>query len=122
MTHAHDAIREHLLSRVWPREPDPRFALAALAVSEWSPRFERCMRNRLLMGAFRYGLIADPGRPDFDRVEYAHRKLRRYLHTRNLESLIDVANLCLLEFEDGVRRGQPFASIDDTDEHQRVKN
>lgn len=42
--------------------PQRVLRLTDLERSEWSPRFERLMRNRLVMGALRYGLIHAPGK------------------------------------------------------------
>ena len=36
--------------------------LESLRSSEWSREFEELMRNRLLMGAFRYGLLIEKHR------------------------------------------------------------
>lgn len=63
---------------------------------------ETYMRNRLLMGAFRYGSFQEQrgrGRRH-DNIPSALRRLRRYRTEKkgNLERLIDAANLCLVEF------------------------
>ena len=59
MIHVHDAIRERLFARAGIRErPAPRFTPAdidRLEQTEWSPEFERLMRNRLIMGALDTG-------------------------------------------------------------------
>lgn len=75
--------------------------LEELKRTEWSPLFEKLMRNRLVMGAFRYGRLRDRRKPKWDRVTYAIKKLEDYKKTRNSETLVDVANMMLLEFEEG---------------------
>lgn len=84
----------------------------------WSDEFEALMRNRLLLGAFRYGLFRDQARQGvhYDSMASAMRHIERYLCTGNQEHLVDVANLCLVEF---VRPSRPahFAPIDDGDHH-----
>ena len=75
--------------------------LASLAATEWSGEFERFMRNRLVMGAFRYGLLSAAGKPAWDRVSGIEAHLERYRADGNLEHLVDVANLALLEFVEG---------------------
>jgi len=114
MIHVHDAIRAHLLARY-----NKPVTFEELWVSEWSPRFERLMHNRLVLGAFRYGRLKD--KKGWDRIEYAKRKLQRYQDTGNLEALVDVANLALLEFEGSTHPKKHFSSMDDTKEHQRKK-
>ncbi len=37
--------------------------------SEWSYEFEQLCRNRLVMGALRYGKIHAPNKPNYDRTE-----------------------------------------------------
>ena len=59
------------------------------------------MRNRLIMGALRYGTLRATGKPDYDRIGGAMKRLRQYQDTGNLETLVDVANMMLLEFEEG---------------------
>lgn len=86
---------------------------ADLAKSEWSPTFEQLMRNRLVFGAYRYGLLGDPSKPQFDRVQSVKNRLDLYETTGNLEHLVDVANLCLLEFCEGRHPNRHLAAIDD---------
>jgi hypothetical protein len=74
---------------------------ASLAASEWSPEFEQLMRNRLIMGALRYGRIGAPCKRQWDRVEGIRQRLDAYEEEGSLEMLVDVANLCLLEFCEG---------------------
>ena len=89
--------------------------------SEWSPKFERYMRNRLIMGALRYGLLHAPGKPKYDRVGSIIRRLEKYQKDGNQEHLVDAANLCLMEFEEGVHPLKHFGAQDDS-EHVQVSN
>lgn len=73
---------------------------ATLTSSEWSKPFERAMRNRLIMGAIRYGRIHSPGKKKRDRIASAIHRLRMYCVDANQEHLVDAANECLLEFEE----------------------
>jgi len=84
-----------------------------LRKTEWSPKFEELMRNRLLMGAFRYGKLHAPNKKKFKRVEDCIRRLNEYLETGNDEILVDVANLCLCEFEVGTHPNKHFNAVDD---------
>lgn len=70
------------------------------------------MRHRLIMGGLRYGRIHEE-KPKYDRISSAISRLNKYSKTGNLEFLVDVANLCLLEFEEGNHPNKHFNSIDD---------
>lgn len=89
----------------------------SLARTEWSPKFERYMRNRLIMGAIRYGLLHAEGKPQYDRVESMVKRLEKYRATGSLELLVDVANLALLEFEEC---HHPLAHWDSEDDGEHV--
>jgi len=97
MIHVHDAIRQRLLKDVEP--PKKRPTLDELRKSEWCDVFEEYMRNRLIMGAYRYGPMAESADKEYDRIGYLRKKLEIYEQTGNLEMLVDVANLALLEFK-----------------------
>jgi len=81
--------------------------------SEWSPLFEKLMRNRLVMGALRYGLLNAKNKTKYDRVPSMYQRLDLYAKTGNLECLVDVANLALLEFEEGEHPKKHLKSADD---------
>lgn len=93
--------------------PAPKIDMEALRRSEWNAEFETLMRNRLVMGALRYGKIGAPGKPQYDRVASMLRRLQHYADTGNKEFLVDVANLCLLEFTECHHPNAHFAAIDD---------
>lgn len=102
MIHLHDIMRERLLRRAGLAPvAAARHTLDQLAASQWSPEFERFMRNRLIMGALRYGLIGSTGKPRYDRLAGIEKRMSQYRQTGNLEFLVDVANLALLEFVEG---------------------
>jgi hypothetical protein len=86
---------------------------AVLRHSEWSDAFEQAMRARLVLGAFRYGRLHAPGKKQYDRTGGVVAKIEEYNRTGNLESLVDAANGCLLEFEEGCHPRRHFASVDD---------
>lgn len=106
-------IRQHLLDRagvciaVWQRP------LPMLARTEWSSEFERLQRNRLLFGAFRYRSMTASTENKYDRIDSCQKRLKRYAETGNDELLVDVANLCMLEFEGGCHPNKHFKSVDD---------
>ena len=85
-----------------------------LIQESWSPTFERFMRNRLLMGCYRYGRFGPQQAAAYDVVESAIARLRKYQADGNLEHLVDVANLMMLEFVFGETNGQVMLSQDDS--------
>ena len=101
-------IRERLEQTI-PQVP----SLSTLRKTEWSRTFESLMRNRLLMGAFRYGLIRHKGEQGYDMVGSLRRRIELYEKTGNLEALVDVANLALLEFEHPSHPSAHFEAEDD---------
>ncbi len=111
-------IREHLLACLGYTAPAVRMpSLSQLTATEWSPRFEQLMRNRLLMGAFRYGQFADGAetKAPYDLVGAVRRKIGSYAETGNTEYLVDAANYLLLEFEFGQHPSRHFHARDDHD-------
>ena len=95
------------------KEPQQLPSIEDLRESEWSPAFEQCMRNRLIMGAFRYGLLRDPGKPQYNRMKSIAQRAAIYEENGNLEILVDIANLALLEFVEGVHPKRHFKALDD---------
>lgn len=71
------------------------------------------MKNRLLLGAFRYGLLRSKGEQGYDMIGSLKRRVELYEQSGNLEFLVDVANLALLEFRFPQHRNAHFESQDD---------
>ena len=115
-------IRDHALAVIGVHDHVPRLPdLDELRKLNWSCEFEELMRARLVMGAFRYGLFRDQQADGIrhDSIGSMLRHIEEYQSTGCQEHLIDVANLCLVEF---VMRAHPCAhwrSIDDGDHHAR---
>jgi len=103
-------IREHLEKAAFPSQLP---SLESLRKSEWDDQFEQLMRNRLVLGAFRYGLFCNPDKFAFRIVESMRARLDLYERDANLEHLVDVANLALVEFVAGRRRGLHVSAQDD---------
>ena len=91
-----------------------------LAQSEWSSEFEKLMRNRMIAGAFRYGKMNVKGKPQYARVESCLKRLKKFQETGNTEFLVDVANLCLIEFVEGIHPKKHFRSVDDGEHTKEV--
>ena len=118
MISIHKAIRARL--KVPTNDnPSAGMSIADLAAVQWSSEFERLMRNRLIMGAMRYGPLTRQQNGEFANVESAIARLRRYQQTGNTEHLVDAANLCLVEFTKGNHPKRHFAASDDG-EHTKI--
>ena len=89
-------IRDHLLESLGM--PDSIPSLDILEKSEWSSKFENLMRNRLIMGRFRYGPFHNINRPTETVIENIKNRADKYIKERNTEYLIDIANLCMKVF------------------------
>lgn len=108
-----------------PELPEPRpvkveVDLDEMRRTEWSPEFERLMRNRLILGAYRYGRLNSTGKPQYNRIESVRKRLLLYENTGNTEYLVDCADLLLLEFEEGVHPNRHFKAIDDAEHVSRA--
>jgi hypothetical protein len=74
--------------------------LDRLTKIRWVPEFETLMRNRLIMGSFRHecdDLWGPPSRV-FDNLPSIRARLDHFERTGDIEDLVDVANLCMIEF------------------------
>lgn len=109
----HDLLRKRLCDRAGLSERRPLVTLRELEQSQWCDEFEQLMRNRLIMGALRYGRLGAAGKPRFDSIASAEKRLKLYRETGNLEHLVDVANLCLVEFVEGTHPLRHFTAADD---------
>ena len=84
-----------------PLQPIPPLPELIEHNREMGEEFRTLCENRLLFGAYRYGLTGDPNKLKYDRVEYIGRILKNYEETGNLECLVDIANLAELEYIEG---------------------
>lgn len=94
----------------------------SLLESEWSKEFEAHQRCRMVMGAFRHGLLGEKGKRKFNRVKSMVTRLSKYEETGNLEHLVDVANLCMLEYVEGDHPLRHFHSQASADHHTEVRS
>lgn len=107
MKTAHQVLHERLLVQKGLTEvTPPKFKpedLKKLEHSERSSQFERLMRNRLLMGVFRYGTFEQKRRNNskkpWDLLGAVKSKIESYSRTGNTEYLVDCANYLMLAFE-----------------------
>lgn len=106
------SVTQHLRDRI-EKQLSGRPPLHELRKTEWSKTFERMMKSRLLMGAFRYGLKENKGDQEYDLVGSLKARIRMYEESGNLEYLVDCANLALLEFEFPSHSKAHFDAVDD---------
>lgn len=104
----------------WRQRVYGSYSLEALEMSEWFPGFERLMRNRLIMGALRYGRLHAPGKPAYNRVASIVRRALNYERTGNLEHLVDIANEAGLEFTESFNPLAHWETQDDAEHTRRV--
>lgn len=91
-----DKLRQHILeSAGYNFTAD--YSYIYLKKSQWSSIFESLMKNRLIIGGLRYGLIKDSN--NFDNIGSIEKRIKAYKKDKNLEHLVDIANLCMVEFE-----------------------
>ena len=99
------------------RLPDIEFSIQTenIETTEWSDRFEKLCRNRLILGGMRYGRLHSKNKPAYDRIPSMIKYLNQYKETGDDELLIDVANYCMLEFEEGNHPLKHFTGKDESD-------
>lgn len=116
-----DTVNNHLRKRLNPQVLSP--SLQELRKSQWSRPFETLMRNRLIMGALRYETMANKRKSNhsYDMIGSAITRLQAYQETGNMEHLVDVANLCMLEYDAPSHRSPNWSPTDDG-EHVQKKN
>ena len=126
MASIHNAIRKHIFNQIGLSDPvidDGGIKLVLLLEkSEWSPDFEQLMRNRLIMGAMRYGKMGDPSKPQYDRISDILRRAKEYKKTGNDELLADIANAALLEYVEGDHPQKHFRSTDPEYESEHTES
>lgn len=112
-----ELIREHLYYNICgvPVSEQKMPDLNELSKTETNELFFQLMRNRLIIGAFRYGLMKNKDKGAYDLLEALKRKLGNYIATGNLEYLVDAANYLLLEFTFPHVNNAHFNATDDTD-------
>lgn len=86
-----------------------------LQSTQWSSRFEKLQRNRLIVGAVRYSTFEEKKdqQHGYDLLGSARQRLDLYETTGNQEHLVDCANLCMIEFECPTHPAPHFTAIDD---------
>ena len=118
MNTINNLLRERLYTIAEEIDSDNYYSLL---ISQWSEEFERLQRNRLVLGALRYGNIGAKGKAEYDRISCIINRSKKYKRSGNLEFIVDVTNLCMLEFVEGDHPNKHFNSIDDGEHTKEVK-
>jgi hypothetical protein len=122
-------IRDRLLVNVvaadqWPKADAVPVTIDTLEKEQWSDTFERLMRNRFMMGYFRYGSLKEQivggNSKKYHHLDSAKRRIALYEKTGNDELLVDVANMMMAEFLLGRHPDKHLSSVDDG-EHMTSK-
>ena len=82
----------------------------------WSSDFETLMRNRMVIGFFRYG------KSEYDLIGSIKKRIEKYVIDGNQEHLVDCANLLMLEFKNGNHPKKHFTAIDDGEHTEKLTN
>jgi hypothetical protein len=84
---------------------------------QWDCKFEELMRNRLVMGALRYGINGEAGKPRYNRGMSIIKRANLYLENGNLEHLVDIANEAMVEFNHPYHPKAHWEAQDDAPHH-----
>ena len=84
-----------------------------LRQTEWCHEFTELMRNRLIVGYFRYGPFGEANRNYIDYMESIKKRAQEYIDTGNDELLLDIANLCMKQYHAGDHPKKHFKAVDD---------
>ena len=104
-------LRQSLMAKAHKLDSD---SYEKMRLTEWSPEFERLMRNRLIIGSMRYMKLKDDRPPGATvlHIGYIKTRLEAYEKTGNREMLVDIANLCLVEFLHSDHPMSHFEAVD----------
>lgn len=113
--------REEIIKESWyrlagkklPKKTKLLPSLKEIKKIQYIPEFEQLMRNRLIMGAFRYGLTSEQDFSGYDLPGEAIKRINKYIKDKNLEHLVDAGNMLALEFRDKKNKGFKIGVIDD---------
>lgn len=87
--------------------------MQSIVRSQVSAEFRTLCDNRMVMGAFRYGLLEGQRAGKYDNVNSMIKRLKLYNATGNLEHLVDVANIAMVEFVTSDHPDKHFEAADD---------
>jgi len=120
---AHDVMRDRLLRRAGLIPPVPTISLKEMEALQWGSEWQDVlglMKNRMVMGGYRYGPYRDQKKGQYDNISDVRRRLKLYEQTGNMEHLVDAANITILECMVKSHPKFHFNSIDDGEHAKAV--
>ncbi len=124
----HDILRTRLLQAAGVEKPPVPFtatiSLAEMERLQWGEEWQRIlglMKNRMIMGGYRYGHTPLQKPREFDNIADIRRRLDKYEANGNMEHLIDAANITIIECLKGSHPNFHFESIDDGEHAVRTE-
>lgn len=90
-----------------------KHSLESILKSQVSAEFRTLCDNRMVMGAFRYGMLDSQRGGKYDNVKSMIARLKLYQRTGNLEHLVDVSNIAMVEFVTSDHPNRHFEAADD---------
>lgn len=119
MKTSHDIMRERLLIRAGVIKPAPMsiYTLAEMEALQWDNEEWQhilfLMKNRMIIGGYRYGPTPLQKPREFDNITDIKRRLDLYNVDGNMEHLIDAANITIIEC---VKKSHPKFHFNPTDD------
>lgn len=122
----HVWLRERLLTKagVISNHRQPTISLSEMEKMQWGDEWKnvlRLMKNRMVMGGYRYGPLCLQKRGEYNNIADIRRRLDKYEETGNMEHLVDAANITIIECLKENHPNFHFKSIDDGDHAERKK-
>lgn len=126
MVSTHDIMRERLLIQagVIKSTPAPTYTLDEMEALQWGEEWQYIlflMKNRMIMGGYRYGPTPLQKPREFDNIVDIKRRLDLYEIDGNMEHLVDAANITIIEC---LKKSHPnfhFNPTDDGVHAERIK-
>ncbi len=126
MESIHDIMRERLLLRAGVVKPAQvqTYSMKEMEALQWGEEWQHIlflMKNRMLMGGYRYGPTPLQKPREFDNIADIKRRLDLYEVEGNMEHLVDAANITIIEC---LKKSHPnfhFSASDDGVHAERTK-
>lgn len=88
--------------------------------TEFSFDFAQGMADRMAVSFHKYGKVADAVPWKIDALGSAHKRIQKYLDTKNTEWLVDAANFIMMEFMHPSLEGAHFRPTDSNESPGRL--
>jgi transcriptional regulator of heat shock response len=130
MKTSHDILRDRLLRNVtaqehWQKADAEHRDMSAMSEMQWDSNewqyILSLMKNRMIMGGYRYGPTKLQKPREFDNIADIKRRLELYEKEGNMEHLVDAANITIIEC---LKKSHPnfhFSPTDDGVHAERIR-